>query len=100
MSRYVPDCWVVVRIQSKDYPPIDKVLAGWYGGFGGSDSWKLSSGIIDTLEFDERFEFTNHSGSVYICYKNAQKMSGYVSGIYNSWVEQQNDYLKIEIIKY
>ena len=101
MSTNVPDCWVVVEITNED-EKFKKVLTGWYGGYAGSDSWKLSSAIESVEEFEDRFEFHNLSGSLYVCYKNAQRMSGYVSSIYNSWVlkSEQNDDLKIEIIKY
>jgi hypothetical protein len=84
MIRNIPDCWVVVRISSFEHGTVDKVLAGWYGGYGGGDSWKLSSRIEQTNEFPDRFEFHNNSGSVYVCYKGAERMSGYMSTQYNS----------------
>lgn len=87
MSTYTPDTWVVLEF---DYngDVLRKVFAGWYGGFAGSDSWKLSSGITETKEFDDRYEFDNHSGSLYICYKSAYHMSGYQSQIFSSFQRQ------------
>lgn len=35
-------------------------------------------------EFDDRYEFHNYSGSIYVCYKNRQKMSGLTQTIYNN----------------
>ena len=99
MSNYIPDRWVVVEFDSEVGGPIKKVLAGWYGGFGGSDSWKLSSGITEVKEFDDRWEFLNHSGSIYICYKNAFGMSAYMGQIYAGWEEGQCDLYTVKIVE-
>ena len=91
MSRdYVPDCWVVLELGNASQT-IRKVFAGWYGGFTQGDSWKLSSGIVEAQEFDNRWEFKNHSGSLYVCYKAANRMSGYMTGIYNNWLAEAQD---------
>jgi hypothetical protein len=84
MNTYTPDRWVVLEF---DYngDDIRKVFAGWYGGYAGSDSWKLSSGITETKEFEDRYEFLNESGSLYICYKTGYGMGGYQSAIYYQW---------------
>ena len=87
MSIYTPDRWQVVLLKSKN-DSIKKVFAGWYGGYANGDSWKLSSGIIGTKEFEDRYEFLNYSGSLYICYKVSQGMSGYMGSIMNNWNEQ------------
>lgn len=87
MSTNTPDCWVVVRITTAT-TSIDKVLAGWYGGYLNGDSWKLSSGIERTEEFDDRYEFTNYSGSLYVCYKNCERMSGIMATQYSYYEEQ------------
>lgn len=102
-----PDCWVVVRMRHND-DTIDKVLAGWYGGYLNGDSWKLSSGIATTEEFNDRYEFTNQSGSVYVCYKKRERMNGitamqydHISGVFNNHIKDRpNDVISIEIIKY
>lgn len=87
MSTYTPDLWVVVEI---DYEGevVKKVLASWYGGFANGDSWKLSSGITKIVELDDRYEFLNHSGSVYVCYKTLWGMSGYTGNIYQDLINQ------------
>lgn len=91
MNEYQPDCWVVVRmINGED--TIDKVLASFYGGYLSGDSWKLSSGITSTEEFDDRYEFMNYSGSKYICYKSLEKMSGIAAGVYANWEKQYMDF--------
>ena len=90
MSIYTPDRWQIVLLRNKT-ESIKKVFAGWYGGYVNGDSWKLSSGIIDTKEFEDRYEFLNHSGSLYICYKQNQGMSSYMSSIMNRWVEDSKE---------
>jgi len=69
MSDYHPDKWVVVKISVDNNPPIHKVFACWYGGYAGSDSWKLNSGITKATLFENCFEFEGSSGSVYYCGK-------------------------------
>lgn len=100
MSTYTPDCWVLVKIYSEDFPEgVPKVLAGWYGGYLGSDSWKLSSGVESVIDKGDFYEFLNSSGSVYLCHKEAQRMSGYMSTIFSGWKAQERNSggLRIEI---
>jgi hypothetical protein len=80
MSTYTPDKWIIVEVTHKG-DKVQKVFANWYGGYTGSDSWKLSSGITETVEFDDRYEYTNHSGSLYICYKGCEGTSGYGASV-------------------
>lgn len=86
MSFNTPDRWVVVEFQELENEPIRKVLAGWYGGYTGSDCWKLSSGITEIKEDEKYFEFLNASGSLYKCQKTAYGMSGIMSENYEYWV--------------
>ena len=88
MSTYTPDRWVIVEMTADDGTKLKKVLASYYGGFGGSDSWKLSSGVTETVEYDNRYEFLNYSGSTYICHKQAYGMSNYTSMILSGWQEE------------
>ena len=76
MSQYTPDLWEIVRIKVDD-KTIDKVIGSWYGGYGGSDNWRFSSGITKIVENDSHYDIHNHSGSVYTCYKNRQGMSNF-----------------------
>lgn len=88
---YTPDKWVVVRITTKSGETINKVLAGWYGGFAGSDTWQLNSGIERTEEFDNRFEFHGYSGSTYVCYKAAHGFSSLTRSMLLSWQSKDID---------
>jgi len=56
MSDYTPDRWAIVHITSLDHPPIDKVVGSWYGGYGGSDSWRMNSGIEKVVDCDKFYD--------------------------------------------
>ena len=87
MSNYTPNRWVVLEVNNGK-EVINKVFAGWYGGYLNGDSWKLNSGNVSEEEFDDRWEFTGYSGSVYVCYKNAYGMSAYMGQVFSSWTSQ------------
>ena len=64
-----PDRWVVITIQNpKTGEKIDKLLMGNYGGFFGSDTWQLNSGIEHVEVFDQYIEIYGYSGSIYRCW--------------------------------
>ena len=88
MSDYNPDKWLVVRITGPDTPPIHKVFACWYGGYLGSDSWKLNSGITRVYEEGHCFMFDGSSGSTYACHKATYGASSYGQGILNNLIDK------------
>lgn len=88
MSTYHPDKWVLVEIDSPAHGKITKVMASWYGGYLGSDSWKMSSGVNKITQTSEGYEFINDSGSVYFCHKDAYGMSGYTGSVYSGFAKQ------------
>lgn len=98
---YSPALWQGIKLthEGKD---IYKILGTWYGGYGGSDSWRLSSGVVSINEIDEdHYEVINHSGSTYICHKKAEGMGGYTSSIYAGFCKQadeSNGKFKIELV--
>ena len=95
-NTYTPRNWVVLEI-TYDGETIRKVFGGWLGGFSTGDSWKLSSGITSVEEFDDYFEFTNVSGSIYVCYKDKQQMSLYQATLLTGWQEALRDSEKTPI---
>jgi hypothetical protein len=84
MSINIPDTWQVVKLQRGSEAHY-KVFAGWYGGYTGGDSWKLSSGIVSVKQYSDHYEFTNHSGSIYVCYIVCNKLSNYQQDVLNRW---------------
>ena len=92
MREYVPDVWVVLEFTAPQLEkPLQKLFAGWYGGFTGSNSWKLNSGVTAVRRDGDWWEFDGHSGSTYRCHKNNYHMSGLMQGIYSSWIKQADE---------
>lgn len=87
MSNYSPDRWVILEFKTPE-GTFRKVFAGWYGGYTGSDTWKLSSGITSILDNDDHYEILNESGSVYYCYKQAEGFSNYMGMVLSSWKDE------------
>ena len=93
MNVYSPDVWVILKIAAVDEEPIYKILAGWYGGFAGSNSWKLSSGITTVepdLEFDQ-IHYHQSSGSTYICGAHTYGFSSLTQSMFNNWAKQSEE---------
>ena len=88
MSKYTPDSWVIVRIQSKTYGTLYKVLAGWSGSYLYGASWKLSSGIVTFEDKGEHYESLQDSGSTYVLHKSSERMSGIMASTFASFAEQ------------
>lgn len=90
MTIYTPDHWNVIRIAGPtgEDQPIDKVMGGWSGGYLNGDSWRMNSGITQIREFDDRYEFEGASGSLYLCYKDAEGLRGHASMVLASMTIQ------------
>ena len=89
MSDYFPDKWLVVKINSES--PHYRVFACWYGGYLGSDSWKLNSGITKVIFEDDMYSFEGSSGSVYHCHKNTYGASSYGTSVLNRMIETSKE---------
>ena len=87
MFDYQPDRWVMLKI-SHENNCVYKVLASWYGGYLGSDSWQLNSGVTSIKTDGDYYLFTGSSGSVYKCHRHQYGMSGYTTGIYKSLIDK------------
>jgi hypothetical protein len=99
MSEYTPDKWVVVKISSNNTSPIHKVFACWYGGWAGSDSWKLNSGITRAYEEGVCFMFDGSSGSTYACHKSLYGTNGYGGGVLQNMIANaKTNGITIEIL--
>ena len=71
----------------KDIPPTDKIFASWYGGYTGSDSWRLNSGIAKVSIEDSIFCFEGYSGSVYECNKDSYGTNAYGLEVISRMIE-------------
>ena len=69
---YFPHKWVVIDYgEEVGYAPQRyAILAGWCGGFAGSNSWKRSSPIVEWDFKEDDLEVTTESGSKYVLHKN------------------------------
>jgi hypothetical protein len=88
MSDYTPDRWVIVEINSAEHGKIRKVLGSWYGGFAGSDSWRMNSGIEQVIDQGNYYDIVGYSGSVYRCIKGAEGMSAYTTSIFENYKKE------------
>ena len=88
MSDYTPDRWTIVRITSKEYPQIDKVVGSWFGGYGGGYSWRMNSGIERVADAGDFYHIYGYSGSIYHCRKGCQGMSAYTEMVMNNMATQ------------
>lgn len=101
MRNYTPDRWAIVELKFDDSEEVmRKVMGSWYGGYLGSDSWRLSSGITEIIDADTHYEIHNESGSVYRCSKQAQGMSGYTQGVFESLSKDLAGRATIKVIEY
>lgn len=92
MTReYTPDRWTVIQLKNAAGEQHFRILGSWYGGFAGSDSWKMSSGITKVEEEEHHYQVHNVSGSVYACRKGAQGMSGFTSGVFLSFQKSMRE---------
>lgn len=101
MSRkYSPDAWAIVEVTVDDQT-FRKVLGSWYGGYLGSDSWKMSSSIVEVVELPNAFEFHNESGSIYVGYKNCYGVSSYAMSVFSGLQKQAEEAgnIKLELLK-
>lgn len=88
MSKYIPDFWVVLKI---DIPKIGiqyRVLGAWGGGYLDGDSWRLNSGITRVVEDGDYYVFSGNSGSEYRCYKENYGLKMATAGIYQKLVDE------------
>jgi hypothetical protein len=89
MSDYTPDRWLVVKIVTPK-EQLYKVFATWSGGYGGSDSWKMNSGITRATLVDDSWEFEGYSGSVYTCHKNSYGTNGYGGSVLQNFIDKMH----------
>lgn len=99
MSDYIPDRWVVVKITGNGHAPIHKVFACWFGGWAGSDSWKLNSGITKVTLEGFAYSFEGSSGSVYECHKDTYGTNMYGMSVLSNMIDNASkNGITIEIL--
>jgi len=64
--KYYPHRWLVLKLTEKSGQEHLRVFGTWFGGYSGSDSWKLNSGITKVEKIDDVLVFHGNTGSEYI----------------------------------
>lgn len=82
-----PDKWVIIKIIYKSGEILYKVFASWYGGYLGSPSWKMNSGINIVEDYDTHFNFISYSGSCYQCMKGTYGTNMFSQNLLNTIIE-------------
>jgi hypothetical protein len=105
MNTYHPDSWVPLLFETEKHGKIYKILAGWYGGFDGSDSWKISSGIesilVEEIGEHRRITMPQSSGSTYVVGEHTHMsslMAHVLSGLTHQ-AEQPENGFSIKVIE-
>lgn len=84
---YIPNRWCVVKFTTLKDGTWKRVFCGDYGGFTGSDTWKISSAIEAETKQEHHIEFHCQSGSTYKCF-GKPGMSAYMKNMYAHFVNQ------------
>jgi len=99
--KNIPDKWVMLKLSYPKTGITYKVLASWYGGYAGSDSWKLSSGTKAMIVHDDHLEFPQHSGSTYCGSIHNYGMSYYTESVLAGFMNQvKNTDASIVVLEY
>ena len=91
MRTYTPDLWSLLEITEIGEQKLYKVVASWYGGFGGSNSWKISSGATVIIQYPKHLDIINISGSVYRVGTDNYGMSSYTRSIVDGYMSEDVD---------
>ena len=98
-----PDCYVLIKLTFKENTDniqtgtIYKLFSTWYGGYLGSDKWRLNSGISNVKKENDYYLIYGHSDTVYKVYKNIG-YSNYSYSIIQDLTENIPDYAEVEVI--
>lgn len=72
---YSPSSWSIVKIADSNNKTTYKVIGGWKVGYLYGDSWRVNSGIAMINYVGNSYEFIGHSGSIYSCHKDNERIS-------------------------
>jgi hypothetical protein len=84
---YTPDRWVLLDFDV-DGACTRHVLAGWYGGYLGSDEWRRSSPVGEPERVDGALHFRTASGTRYRCLEHAYGLSSLTASVLGTLKQQ------------
>jgi len=91
MTEYCPDAYQFLRISStKDNTVVYKLFAVWVGGYAGSDSWRINSGVTSIYKEGESVRVGGHSGSCYVI-NTSTHMTGYGQSVINRIIKRASE---------
>ncbi len=90
-----PDRWFIVNM-TLDGDTTQHVFSGSYGGYTGSDSWRMSTAIETIVREDKVYKFETRSGTSYECHIGAFGASGYMMNVYQYYLDENKDKLSID----
>lgn len=65
----------MIKIGGTD--PHYRIFGSWYGGYAGSYSWRLNSGVKSVEEDENYYYFYGSTGSCYQCHKESYGANSY-----------------------
>ena len=80
-----PDLWKIVRIETKPHGTLFKVFSSFYGGYLGSDAWKISSRIKTIEDQGTQYVATTQSGNRYSLIKGNEGFSGFGRNVFEQY---------------
>lgn len=86
-----PDKWVILHVN--DQQPFFKILSAFYGGYLGSDSWRLSSPIVK-IEYnngENKFLITTDNGTAYELCQECYGFASVSNDIYENIKKDADD---------
>ena len=93
MAEYIPDGWVVVKIDTEK-ETFYKIFGSWRGGYLDGDSWRMNSGVVRCEKEGKIYKFYGHSGSCYACHESGYRRLGpYNEGVLQRYVDRANGQL-------
>jgi hypothetical protein len=88
-NYYYPDKWLIIRVTDQKSKDVHyRVFGSWYGGYNGSDSWRLNSGIETMLVDQNNYSFVGSSGSTYVVHKDMYGTSSYGHGVLSGLIKK------------
>ena len=82
---HCPDGYVIIRFPNDDY----RVFGGYYGGYLGSDTWRLNSGCASAKLDDKGWFVYGNSGSIYfVGTENYGNLPSYCTSVADEYCEK------------
>ena len=95
MNIYNPDKFTILEMKYED-ETIYKVFGSWAGGYLGSDSWRLNSGIERAVVDGDSVSFIGGSGSTYNCNLSSEGVAGaYNMSQLSAFLDEYSDRVRV-----